>query len=391
MILLLPVFLLSGCWDLTEPENMSLVTVIGVGLTGDNLLEVITQDQTLSPSGQQIQKSNWTFDIHIGTGPTINEAMQKNLQTNPEKVVFFHAKAIVISEELAAQQGVRPVIDYFQRNPQIRQNTLFLVSKKGDFEKLFLPNAKLNIDTGKLIENIVRNKSKNTFLTDTTLRDFLEDYWGAYTLPYAFGAGVKENVLNGQLIEQKYDDSDIGTYDLELGDIAVFTKNKMAGWLTGEESRGFLWVKGKVVGGGFTVTDQGKPVSLKITNEKTNIKPVIIDGRMKIRIQVFVNANIDESLADMNFDDKSQVETIGKLVDGQITKEIREAIDKTKSLSADVFNFGNTFFEDYPNYWKTVEAHWPDLFAKLDVDIQVATNIQHVGFTKKSPVTESGS
>lgn len=383
LIILLPTFVLTGCWNLTEPEDISLVTVLGINYTDNNQYEVIAQDQTLTPGGQQIQKSNWTFDIHKATGSTIDEALQQDARLNPEKIYLSHTKAIVISEELASRRGIEPVVDFLNRNPEIRHNTAFLISKKGEFDKVFLPNAKLNIDTGKLIEKTIKNKNANSFMVESRLKEFLKFYWDSYTDPYALGVASTQTLVNNENIEQNYENVNATTYDISVGDIAVFRKDKMVGWLTGDESRGYLWVKGKVSGGSINVGYGGKQVDLKILNVKSTIKPAVKNNRMEMNVNIQVEANIAAAEEDANFDDKHVTEAISRVLDQQVTREVEEAIQASKRLSTDCFGFGNCFFENYPNYWRKNGSQWPDNCLQIDIGVHVSSNIQHIGLVKK--------
>lgn len=380
---LLPAFLLSGCWNLTEPEDISMVTVLGINLTADNQYEVVAQDQTLTPGGQQIQKSNWTFDIHKSTGPSIDEAIQNNSRINPEKIYLSHTKAIIISEELASQQGIGPVVDFLSRNPEIRQKTLFLISKKGEFDKVFLPNAKLSIDSGKLIEKIVKNRSVNSMILESRLKDFLELYYDSYKTPYALGVGSIQTFMDNASIEQDYENVGANTYDIDVGGIAVFKRDKMVGWLTSDESRGFLWVKGKVEGGNIHVMYEGKRIDLKVLKTKSRIRPLVENRQMKIDVNIQVDTVIRTSYADIDFDAKSVTDKISQILNKQVAQEVREALNESKNLSTDCFGFGNCFFENYPNYWKQNESHWPDNYAQINIAIQVKSNIQNIGLVKK--------
>lgn len=383
LVILLASSSLTGCWDFAEPEDSGLVMALGIHLRDDNQFEVITQDESLTAGGQQFQKSNWNFDIHKTTGSTIYDALQKNFSINPHRTYLAHTKAIIISEELVSKLGFRPVIDFLERNAVIRKNTLFLISKKGEFEKVFLPDAKMNKDTGGIIESLVKEKSSNSFMLESKLSDILELYWGSYTNPYALGVRSGRSFMEDKPIDQDYDNTKTGTYDIDVGDIAVFKNDKLAGWLTGEECRGFLWAESKVSGGFINVTVGENIVTLRILKANSDIRPIIENKKMKMNINVNVEVNIGESRADINFDDKDVIDKTKQSLDRQITKEIREAFDATKKISTDAFGFGNCFYQDYPNYWKTVSGRWYDYYQDLELNIQINSTLQHIGLEKK--------
>lgn len=176
--LTLAVSLLTGCWDFSEPEESGLVTVLGIDEAEGGNFRVVFQDESLIPGNQMFQASNWNFDIHCGTGSTVFTALQQNLRTNPERAYLAHTKAIVVSEGLVRSQGIGPVIDFLERTTMIRKNTLFLIAKQGEFDKIFLPDAKQDKDTGVIIQKILNEKNSSTFLVQTDLEEFW-DFTGA--------------------------------------------------------------------------------------------------------------------------------------------------------------------------------------------------------------------
>lgn len=383
LVVLFPALTFTGCWDLNEPEDLALVSVVGFNCAKDNQIEMVIQDEILSPGGMQTPKSNWNFELHKSTGPTLYDAVQKNLKTNPQKVYFAHTKAIIISEEMARQQGIRPVVDFLERNPEIRLNTMLLISKKGEFEKIFLPDATKNMDSGKLMQKIVKGSIRDSYTFDSKLKDFMENYWGKYTNPYALGISATQSNLDGKSIDQGYDNSNLKTYNIDLGDIAVFKNDKMTGWLTGDKSRGFLFAKSKVEGGSVNINYQGKPISIRIARMKSEIKPTIENGQVKININVNLDTDLGESIADIDLDDKNVIINVGKVFDEQVKDEIKKAIDGSKNLSTDVFGFGNRVFENCPDYWKQHGRNWSASYSKLDVSIRVTSNLLHIGLAKK--------
>lgn len=383
-VFLFPALLCTGCKDLTEPEAAGLVTVLGFHLTDDNQYEIIAQDESLTPGGQQMQNSNWTFDIHKATGHSIYDAIQNISRSDPEEVYLSHTKVIILSEELAESESIEPVIDFLERNPKMRQNSLFLISKKGEFEKVFLPNAKINTDTGKAIEKLIKENSSYTFIADSKIKDFFVHNLEPYCTPYALGIWSKTTSADNHSIEQNYNNTQTSTYDIEVGDIAVFNNGAMVGWLSDDESKGLMLAKGNAKGGYIDITYEGEKLTLSISNIKSKLKPVIVGGALKVNMNISVEADIGNSDGDIDFEDKTVIKNVEQALEDQIKEEISEAFNKSKSISADIFEIGSSIFKNQPKYWKQIESQWNDDYPNLDINIQVSANIQHIGLVKKS-------
>lgn len=78
---------------------------------------------------------------------------------------------------------------------------------------------------------------------------------------------------------------------------AVFQNYKLAGWLDETETRGFLWVKGKVKGGIIVVPSPENPdrlMALEITYSASKIEPEINGGRLQVTVRIREEGNISE-------------------------------------------------------------------------------------------------
>lgn len=383
-LLILPAWLFTGCADLSEPEAAGIVMAFGITSTDNNQIEVIAQDITLTSGGQQMQKSNWTFDIHKATGPTVYDAMQNISREDPEKVYLSHAKVIILSEEFARSQGLRTIVDYMKRNPSIRQNSLFFIAKAGEFEKVFLPDAKLNMDTGKIVEKVIKENSYYSFIVDSKLRDFLRNSLEPYCTPYALGIWSTKTFADNQNMNQGYDTTGISTYGIEVGDIAVFKDYKLTGWLMGENSIGYMLAKGEAKGGCLNVIYDGKRITVQLSKIESKIKPGLKNDKITADINVKVDADIVNSDPGVDFEDINVNQSVKVLIEEQMKADISKAFGVSKGYSTDIFEIGNMVFKNYPAYWKQHGDGWMDTYPKLENTIQADATIRHIGIIKIS-------
>lgn len=387
LILIFPM-LLSGCWDLTEPEKLGLVTVVGVDLAGNNNIKVIIHEAKAqrqagigsAGGGGGGGGGQTPFFVHMGTGSTIFEAVQVISSENNRRTFFAHTRAIVFSEELARSRGIKPIIDFFERNPEFRRNTWLLIAKNRQLDKILTINTTLGVNNGDILEDIIRNRQRNSLLAANRLGDFIELFEESGSDPYTAGVeAVEGNIVGGTGSDGGGTRESGKANDLKIADTAVFRGDKLAGWLEGRENRGLLWVKGKVKGGVLTTTYEGKELSLQILRMKSKVKPVITGGKMQINIRVDVETNVGESQADLDFSKKEVIEKIQQLQNEEVKKEIFMALDKSRNLGTDVFGFGRHFHASYPEYWKQIKDKWYDYYPNINVNIEVNSIIRHIG------------
>lgn len=382
--------LLSGCWDIVESEKLGLITLIGVDIANDNQIKLVVQElsrQTQSVSGQQGGIPVKTpVKMHEAVAPTISEAIEKINSTNYHRTYTAHASAIILSEELASTKGVKPIIDYFERTPEIRRNTWLLISTKGQFERIF--SSSINVeaanDIGKVIKGIIENKTRVSFIAANTLGDFLNLIWETGSEPYTSGISLIEANTSQVNLTAGSGSSGGKDFDISIENTAIFKKYKLAGWLNNEESKGLLWALGEVKGGSVPIYYDEKEVLMNIVRMNSDIKPLKSDGKIQMNIHVEVLANIEENQAKLVYADKQVVDRIQELLSEEIKKQILAALNKSRQLDTDVFGFGNYIFGSYPKEWKNIEKNEYDYYRSLTVNIDVKSTLNQLGLVKEN-------
>ncbi len=380
--------LLTGCWDIIEPEKLGLVTLIGLDSSDGRIRMVIhemTQQKQSSDSQQGSTGSSSLIKLHESTAPTISEAIQKITLSDFRRTYFAHASAVIVSEELASSIGMDPIIDYFERNPDIRSTMWLLIAKKGQFNRIFNISTSIEpgADTGKIITGIIRNRPAISY-TANTINDFLTLFWEKGSEPYTSGISLTEIPAGKAKQSEDKKTDELNKYDLVIENTAVFKKDKLAGWMDNEESTGLLWATDNIKGGDLTVKYDDKDIVLRIVKSGSSIKPLIVDGKMAIDIHVNVTSAIAESQVNIDYEQNETINKLQKLQAEEIKRQILAALNKSRVLNSDVLGFGNYFFGKYPKYWKMVEAGWYDHYRDIDVNIDVDSKVNHIGLSRKT-------
>lgn len=360
----------SGCWDMTEPERLGLVMAVGVGLDQhDNIRITCAAVNVRSVAGGGMGGGGGgnepPFHVHSGSGKTVFDAVHRLSMEAAYELFFAHTKVIIISEELARTKGIRPIIDFFERNEEIRRGTWLLIAKQGQLDKIINSDLPIKTSKGQFLERIIEYRHRNSFFAPNRLGDFIEIITEKGNEPYTAGVALRklypiENPASFGEPQQPR------TVDMLVLDTAVFKNDKMIGWLDDQESRGLLWVKGQVHGGILTPELDGKKISLGILESQTKVEPTINeDGNLQVNIKVKVASNIGDSQANLDFSDSQVIKKIQELQAEEVKKEINSAITKAQELETDIMGFGRSFHARYPNQWKQVEEQWYDIFPTL--------------------------
>lgn len=383
LLIIIP-FILMGCWDAVETENLGVVRLIGLGIGKNNDIRVIIQE---SPHDKQTSGSQGpgggskaTFHLYDESGPTVTEAIQRMSANEHHRLHFAHINVIILDEALVSSKGITPVIDFCERNPQLRTSTWMLIAPMGQFDKIISTDVGIGIDSGTILEETINNKKNKSFLTICNIKDFVElvNKFGAE----AYTSGVSIGSKNSS--NEAFEGNKANTQKFNIRDTAVFKGDKMVGWLTNEEYKGLAWVIGNVKGGIVSIPFEDSELSLRIAKMKSNIQPIIIDGKMQVNINIEILSDIIESQIKYSFMDEDTIKKVEHIQNEKVKKQIAAALEKSRSLGSDVLGFGSYFNMKYPNYLKDVQNNWYSYYSDVKVNINVNSVVKNIGNNYKN-------
>jgi len=144
-------FALSGCYDETEPDNLSYVTAVGIDKSEKQENNYSFTIQFAKPSAisggasQEGGKGGEIVENMVVESPTLYSAINTMNHILSKNISMAHIKLIVFSEEMA-RDGVRNITEEIIRSQEIRPNIYFAVSldKAQDYLKNVKPVIEIN-------------------------------------------------------------------------------------------------------------------------------------------------------------------------------------------------------------------------------------------------------
>ena len=94
-----------------------------------------------------------------------------------------------------------------------------------------------------------------------------------------------------------------GEKAVRVNGMAVFKKDKMVGVLSEDETRGVLWVLGKVSSAAINVEIAGGIASIEVLSAQGSATPVVSDGKVTMKVSVSANAKLTEQTCEENLGD----------------------------------------------------------------------------------------
>lgn len=380
IVVIIVILLGSGCWSRRELDTLAIVAGIGIDLDGETGKIKLTA-QIIKPgniitqtegSGEGRGESQ-AFLVAISTGYTVFDAVRNYLTQSNRKLYFPHNQIIVFGRE-AAQKGVRPILDFFLRGSEFRHKVLVLVA---DGKASDVLEAKMGLEKipAMAIGRLVEAGAANSQASAVTVQEFLTRLMNKSSAPVAPRIEVlKEKVGNKVLLK--------GT--------AVFKDDKLVGQLDNKESRGLLWITGKVKNGVILVQCPGGSgkASLEIIRTRSRIIPELREGKVNIKVEISEEGNLSEQMCSTVLAIPATQASLERRQAAVIQNEVKAVLQKARELNVDIFGFGEAVHRKYPAEWKSLKLKWDEVFPNLEVAVTVRTKIRRVGSITKPAVPQ---
>ncbi|WP_338787698.1 hypothetical protein [Metabacillus sp. FJAT-53654] len=153
-------FLLTGCWDKEELNDVSIVTGIAVD-PGEEKKYRMTVELVNSPEfGKQGSLGNTPVITYSLEGNSLSELSNKMNVGLTRKLIYSHTRIVFINEEIA-REGLFGFLDFLERSGHFRNDFNILITKgnpASDFTKITYPIQKS--------PSLKLHKQINTFLEE---------------------------------------------------------------------------------------------------------------------------------------------------------------------------------------------------------------------------------
>lgn len=388
LIVLLSSLIMTGCWDRTEVNDIALVMATALDLAEDGKLRVTMQVAIpagvgVGPNGiQGAEGQQKSYFVETAVGRDILDTQQKIQEKLSRRLFKAHRRVVFIGERLA-KHGIKDVLDELGRAPDNRLRSYLLVAVGREARELL----EVDYPFERVPTEAVRELERSGVGVETTLRDFLLASSAEGVNPVT---ATIESVSNGFKQSQKQDPEQTGKEaggkgeTVRLSGTAIFKDFKLIGYLNDEETRGLLWITGKLQRGIITAyvpAGRGN-VSFNIMKTERKIRTEIRGNKVKIHLELKGEGVINENNTNL---DASQPKNI-KLMEKALQQDLETRIWRTlrraqEEYKTDIFGFGQQIQRMNPKQWKTIEKQWETIFPEAEVSVVTDLTIVRTGMS----------
>ena len=340
--------LLTGCSQLPvarEMEDMALLRTMGI----DRAPEGVAVTGSTGPRASGLQGEGEPALTLSADRESLSAACLA-MQGQSDSFVFFgYVDQLLIGEELA-EEGVRPVLDYFARDAELGLGAQLWLVRGATARDAVSAGGDAGVD-GRL--ETLRHDSKMGIASHT--RTAGELYTDLLELGSAFvPALIPAKDETARLTEQGY---------------GVLKGDKLAGFLDGEAAKGLELLAG---GSSADILEEElthQTVSAKINSARTKSQ-LEFQGNtpLMLKLTCSIEARLSEYGSRLTAEELAQLKT---LLEAQERSKIEAALARLRELHSDCVGLGAKAAISHPAQWQKIQADWPDWFSRVPITIDV--------------------
>lgn len=374
ILLIVSLMMQSACWNNRDLTELAIPTGIAIDKTEEG--RILLSVQIARPASLAGKESGGgggdKKPVFIVTqeADTIFEALRNVLFKTSNKIFYSTSQITVISEEVA-REGIADIIDFLQRDHETQYKAEFIIAKGASAREILEVESEEEDVPARHIADSVRNSDAHAKSIKTMLIDI-----------------IKEISLKGKhLVVGVVSKVDQKTITAEGA--AAFYEDKLVGWLSPEETRGYLFAVGKVKSTIINFPNpyqQQKKVSVEVIRASSKLGIQWENDKPVFTIKIKTEGNIAEQQDGGNLTTKEALNKSEQLFEEQIRNEVEEIVRiSQEEYKSDIFGFGEVLHKYHLGYWRSVEQNWKETYSKTPVKIEVDAKIRRSGLIK-SPV-----
>ncbi|MBB3126648.1 spore germination protein KC [Paenibacillus rhizosphaerae] len=389
MFLLLSVALLTGgCWDSQELNTLSIISATSIDRNNGKWeisFQVVIPQSIATQTGGGSAGSQSPTTIFSTKGRSIAEAMQNASLETSRKLFFAHNSVLILSEEVARQEGVGEILDFFLRPFESRE-TMSVLLTKGKASNLLEVLIPLEKISGNAIQRIIDLSQKNLSMVQNMR---LIDFARMIASPDE-SAMAPELEVSGDLTKQSSLDALKKTRNeavIKLGELGIFRKDKLVGWISQKDSSSVAWLSDRVssmmvVFPCSTKAQKEQLISYRVMKSSTKLEPKVIHGKSIIFAKIQATGAIDEAGCNLDLKQPSVIRELERTISKQIGDDVMTTWSHLQGMNVDLGGFMNAIHRKDPATWrKLMKSKRP--IEDISLRVQVKINIEHTNMITK--------
>lgn len=364
LMIVILVFLLSGCAEQKTLEKMGLVTTVGYDLTEDKQILATMVLLQIDPEAPQ------SSVILTAKAATSKGARNEADLKSPKKLQSGQLRVALFSEEVV-RTGLINLADTLARDPSISDLT-YLAVVEGSTNKLLNQKSEQFSDISQLIYKELDQNIRGEKIPSSTLQEVLHDF-------YAPGIDPILPIL-------KSEDGFV-----KITGMSLVKDEKMVGKINAKEAFYLKLINDRYKAGaielevdkeGFDLPESiGAPDNLAVVLDTIHSKSdinLISKENLQFELKVKLQSRLLEINQALDLKNPEYLKQLETKLDEKISSDIDNLIKKARDLGADPFGFGEIYRKSVRKANLTTEK-WHGMYPESKVDVKVEFEVMRTG------------
>ncbi|MGD2196804.1 Ger(x)C family spore germination protein [Lysinibacillus fusiformis] len=363
ILMLTTTLLMSGCWDVTEPQRMYYVQGVGVDYKDNEYIAYI-QLMNFANVAKTEQSNPQAAPTEVGkaTGKTIEEAIYKLYRSMDQEVFWGHMTFLLFSEKAMESEHAIPIIDTFLRFRETRYH-IWVYCTQDPIEEVLLVSPILEKSpTATKLSNPKNTSKQESFVEPVNLRQ----------LVIGLNEPNHEMKVPFISINQDWETAKESRTETVFAGVGILSKNTFKGFIKGNTARGIEWMNDATKQGEITVkldnTEERDYLTVDIKKLDVNVKPIVQNNQVKFEVYLKFNTILN------GFKGKVTASQVRKKVESEVKKEIMATFEAGLNLDADVYRLSEYLYRDNVKVWKKIQKDGKipltkESISKIDIHI----------------------
>ncbi len=392
LLLLFIALSVSGCWDRRELQDRNFVLAVAIDAAeagakpgqseaakrnetfvqphGEKRYRVSMQVLRLRPAGggegqQGGEQAGGRTYVLSNTGQSLFEIVRDILGQSSKPLYFEHIQTVVISEAAVQKAGLKPLVDFFLRDAEMRWRIKVFITP-GEARKI-IEYVPPNKDAGGIyLANILRNHVKNIHV-----------------------AGARTDLGNISVMLDNNRDLVIPRIDMtdnivKSSGVALFNKDKFAGYADEQAVAGIKLIRNTEKSAIITVPgdEPDEVVAFELFTHDSRLDAHVDGDQIYFTLDINMRGNLGEYQAPGRIKGAADPEFIRR-IEVKTAAEVKRLVlygkDSCQALGSDVLNFSAKLKAYHPQTWAKVKDHWDELFPYIPLVVSVNVVINQIG------------
>lgn len=358
---------LSGCWDYRGLDELSIVAGIAIDRNENNPEWYMLSFEIVDPSATINSEKNQTTLVEA-EGISLNSAHYQANKKLFDEMYLGNTELMVISEQIAAEEGLYPLMEGHMRNTDIRDNIMVVVSRAPTARELLQPQGNgINISY-----EINKTLDQNRITSNPTKTMRLYQIYNA----------LKRDTSCIVLPAFRY--RDMGDSKIPVMDgLAVFDYDSKLSCYIDEDRVPFFHY--------MTVGNENVPLTFQLEDGNRIVMSVQKSKQKReFRFEeelliVDVNIEIDAALLRMDHlgadsRDKTAMALLEQRAAEYVNAEVGRLVSDMQQTGLDPFEISTTIYRRDPGLWSSLKEQWADIYSQAEIRVHTTVELNNTGW-----------